>query len=502
MANELIGMFGQSPEMTQLGLQQGRDANMAQLAQMSKGSMLAYGAGTAADRLGGAVGGMLGGTDPRMEEANLDKQIQQEVMMEVQQLGIDPTKDWEKFGTIAAQKYNAAGKPDKAFQISQAIEKMKATQADTSLKNAQAAKALKEKQYIPVGKNLFNQTTGEWVKQPEGMAGVIDVNNPYDVMNALAEHNQKLASGIPIDPKTNNYMQGLLALAGKPQIAANGTVIQPVDVKALFPNMFKQGETQQPTSITTPEVDPTKYQKDVDNMVSQGVERALAEKRAMQMQGRTLTGETPLPEGSRRVGGAIVTPDPVMQKEAKRVDAFKIEQQLGDDLTKATSGREKAIDATDRVRALLKDPKNPSAMNAAATVGQHILEPENQALQGEINRLMGGGNAWEQAKGLYSKVVDGTASQQQIEWFARFAEALRKVEVEKYKTDLQVYSDKATTYATGNPEIKPSNVVNTRKLAKYEGVPYVSTPEELQKLKLKPGTKFYTPDSLTPRIAK
>lgn len=144
MANEMIGMFGQSPEMTQLGLQQGRDAEMAQLAQMSKGSMLAYGAGTAADRLGGAVGGMLGGTDPRMEEANLDKQIQQEVMAEVQQLGIDPTKDWEKFGTIAAQKYNAAGKPDKAFQISQAIEKMKATQADTSLKNAQAAKALRE----------------------------------------------------------------------------------------------------------------------------------------------------------------------------------------------------------------------------------------------------------------------------------------------------------------------------------------------------------------------
>lgn len=169
MANELIGMFGQSPEMTQLGLQQGRDANMAQLAQMSKGSMLAYGAGTAADRLGGAVGGMLGGTDPRMEEANLDKQIQQEVMMEVQQLGIDPTKDWEKFGTIAAQKYNAAGKPDKAFQISQAIEKMKATQAETGLKNAQAAKALKEKQFISVGDTAFDTTTGKYI--PNTAAG-------------------------------------------------------------------------------------------------------------------------------------------------------------------------------------------------------------------------------------------------------------------------------------------------------------------------------------------
>lgn len=487
-------MFGTDPALLQQALQQQQQQSWQQDVQSSPFELMQRAGNQAGGMLGNALGAATGYVDPRIADAQLMQKVQQESLMEAQAQGINPAQDPAGFGKVMANKYLQIGKPDKAYAVLQQIQGMEKAAAETAKAQAEAKSKLREKQYTVVGKNVIDNATGQWVTPP---AGGIDVNNQYDVVQFLNQYNELVKSGQPIPQGMDNYAKGLAAIVSRPQIAANGSVIEPIDVGNVFPEAFGKSVSNLDKSF-----DPTKpgaaetveFAKQVKDLTDKGVDQTIAEQAVLK---RTNLGKPPISPSSYKVGSAVVTPDPYRQQEELRKDAFKIEQQLSDDFNRIAEKRKGAIDAADRAQELLKDPKNPTAVNAAATIGQHIIEPSNQALQNEINRLMGGGNAWEQAQGVVSKITNGVASDQQIKWFTKFAETLRKVELNKYKLDAQNYTDKASSYAEGNPLIKPSNVVSARSLAAYEKVPYITTDDEFNKLPK--GTEFYTNQDLKKR---
>jgi len=146
MANEL-GMFGQDPAMLQQAIEQQARQGDLQAAQLQPGRGIIAGGAQVGRQLGNTLSGMLGYQDPRMAETNTIKQIQQESMNEAMALGINPSKDIEKFGELVSNKYMQYNMPDKAYGVQQMIQGMKSKQAETGLKQAQTQKeiALAEK---------------------------------------------------------------------------------------------------------------------------------------------------------------------------------------------------------------------------------------------------------------------------------------------------------------------------------------------------------------------
>lgn len=183
------GMFGQDPAIIQQGLQQQQDQAMMQQAQLDPWSAVAYGTGSAAQRLGSGIGGMLGYEDPQMKQANTIKKIQEESLSEAKAMGIDPSKDMEKFAEIVAGKYTAAGMPDKAFGVHQMVQGIKAKQAETGLKLAQTQKEM----------GLADKAITE--------GKIATVKAPYEINKLSAEAGEHSNKAIKMQAETKKILE-------------------------------------------------------------------------------------------------------------------------------------------------------------------------------------------------------------------------------------------------------------------------------------------------------
>lgn len=215
------GMFGQDPAIIQQGLQQQQDQAMMQQAQLDPWSAVAYGAGSAAQRLGSGIGGMLGYEDPQMKQANTIKKIQEESLSEAKAMGIDPSKDMEKFAEIVAGKYTAAGMPDKAFDVHQMVQGMKAKQADIGLKQAKTVAELKkaQREASPFSKIEPNKYT------PESIQKFLQSGDQSDLRAAPSEKTKVVntAEGVFVIDEQGNKIQRVGSPFASTNISMGGT---------------------------------------------------------------------------------------------------------------------------------------------------------------------------------------------------------------------------------------------------------------------------------------
>jgi hypothetical protein len=103
MASEILGLFT-TPEQYQLAQQQARDAQALQYAKLDPRSQAEYGFFSAGQKLGGAIGGALGGEDPQLKMISQRQQLASQ---------LDPSKP-ESF-MQAAQLASQSG--DQQFAI-------------------------------------------------------------------------------------------------------------------------------------------------------------------------------------------------------------------------------------------------------------------------------------------------------------------------------------------------------------------------------------------------
>jgi hypothetical protein len=103
MASNILGLFT-TPEQYQLAQQQARDAQALQYAQLDPRSQAEYGFFSAGQKLGGAIGGALGGEDPQLKMISQRQQLASQ---------LDPSKP-ESF-MQAAQLASQSG--DQQFAI-------------------------------------------------------------------------------------------------------------------------------------------------------------------------------------------------------------------------------------------------------------------------------------------------------------------------------------------------------------------------------------------------
>ena len=127
-------MFGQDPALLQQQIQQQQQERyMQQGAQPYESAM-----GTLAAQSGGMLGQALGGQDPRMADAMLDKQILQKSIEDAKTAGVD-VNDPMAFGKVYATNQMNAGRPQKAYAVIQQMQGMAKTSSEAAKNNAEAA---------------------------------------------------------------------------------------------------------------------------------------------------------------------------------------------------------------------------------------------------------------------------------------------------------------------------------------------------------------------------
>jgi hypothetical protein len=129
MASEILGLFT-TPEQYQLAQQQAQQAQAIQYASLDPMARANYGTFLAGQKLGGAIGGALGGEDPQL------KMISQRQQLASQLNPNDP----ESYMMVAEQA-RRAGDPQFAMAISDAYRQLQTSAATLRKTTAEATKA-------------------------------------------------------------------------------------------------------------------------------------------------------------------------------------------------------------------------------------------------------------------------------------------------------------------------------------------------------------------------
>jgi hypothetical protein len=133
MADSIVGgLFGMTPEMYQQQQSQQALNQAAQLAQLDPFALAKTGIGYGANRLAGAIGGMLGGQDPQLQIISARNAVMREV---------DPNNPNSLQGAI--QKLSAAGDQAGALQLSDYLRK---AQGDYALIQQRTAEKMTNEQ--------------------------------------------------------------------------------------------------------------------------------------------------------------------------------------------------------------------------------------------------------------------------------------------------------------------------------------------------------------------
>jgi len=129
MASEILGLFT-TPEQYQLAQQQAQQAQAIQYASLDPMARANYGTFLAGQKLGGAIGGALGGEDPQLKMISFRNSI-------AQQLDMREPESYFKAATLA----NQAGDREFANSLVEAGTKIESTMSQVELRKAQAKKA-------------------------------------------------------------------------------------------------------------------------------------------------------------------------------------------------------------------------------------------------------------------------------------------------------------------------------------------------------------------------
>jgi hypothetical protein len=133
------GLFGVSPEQLQMQQDQALQARAQQYAQMSPQEQSTSAIYTGVSKLGGAVGGMLGGVDPMQQQASKVASILQ---------GSDQTTAQGMMDLY--RKFTEAGLPEQAQMAAMKVKELQKSEADINqvqAKTAQEAAAAQAAQY-------------------------------------------------------------------------------------------------------------------------------------------------------------------------------------------------------------------------------------------------------------------------------------------------------------------------------------------------------------------
>lgn len=139
MTEIVQGLFGVSPEQLQMQQDQALQARAMQYAQMSPQEQATSAIYTGVSKLGGALGGMLGGVDPVQQQASKIASVLQ---------GADQTTA-EGMAAIA-QRFSEAGLPQQAqmaIDKARVMKQSEATLSQTQAKTSQEAAAARAAQY-------------------------------------------------------------------------------------------------------------------------------------------------------------------------------------------------------------------------------------------------------------------------------------------------------------------------------------------------------------------
>lgn len=186
------GLFGVSPEQLQMQQEQALQARAQQYAQMSPQEQATSAIYTGASKLGGAVGGMLGGVDPMQQQASKIASVLQ---------GADQTTA-EGMAAIA-QRFVDAGLPQQAQMAATKLQELKKAESTQNLEAARAA-------YLE----------GGGARGAAKVAGAIGTVVPKDYTPvSLAAYDASVKAGEPdfslLDPRKPEAKQEALSPEGK-----------------------------------------------------------------------------------------------------------------------------------------------------------------------------------------------------------------------------------------------------------------------------------------------
>lgn len=183
------GLFGVSPEQLQMQQDQALQARAMQYAQMSPQEQATSAIYTGVSKLGGAVGGMLGGVDPLQQQASKIASVLQ---------GADQSTA-EGMSAIA-QRFSEAGLPQQAqmaIDKAQAMKQSEATLSQTQAKTAQDAAAARAAEYkITQDEKLRTQLAALPVgaNQEDMMKVVMQYGSPDKVLQVVQMSADKQAA--------------------------------------------------------------------------------------------------------------------------------------------------------------------------------------------------------------------------------------------------------------------------------------------------------------------
>lgn len=189
MTEIVQGLFGVSPEQLQMQQNQALQARAMQYAQMSPQEQATAGIYTGVSKLGGALGGMLGGVDPVQQQASKIASVLQ---------GADQTTA-EGMMNIA-KRFADAGLPQQyqmAIDKAQAMKQSEATLSQTQAKTAQEAAAARAAQYkIDQDEELRTKLASlpADVSQEEMMKVVMRYGSPDKVLQVVQMSADKQAA--------------------------------------------------------------------------------------------------------------------------------------------------------------------------------------------------------------------------------------------------------------------------------------------------------------------
>lgn len=189
MTEIVQGLFGVSPEQLQMQQNQALQARAMQYAQMSPQEQATAGIYTGVSKLGGALGGMLGGVDPVQQQASKIASVLQ---------GGDQTTA-EGMMNIA-KRFTDAGLPQQAqmaIDKARAMKQSEATLSQTQAKTAQEAAAARAAQYkIDQDEELRTKLASlpADVSQEEMMKVVMRYGSPDKVLQVVQMSADKQAA--------------------------------------------------------------------------------------------------------------------------------------------------------------------------------------------------------------------------------------------------------------------------------------------------------------------
>ena len=244
MATDIVqGLFGMTPEGYQLEQQQRAQQQAAQFAQMNPFQQANYGLYLGANRLGGAIGGMLGAQDPMLQRISQQQALLKEV---------NPSDA----ASLAAgiKKASEMGNPQLAMSLSQALQNLQKTQAIVYKSQKEALTPEQRNAASLADSSGAERGSGEWGRAYKQNLERLTTKKPSDALlktQAIVDARAAVRTFPEGSPERQQAEDMLRALQqDKLQVIEMGVPGQPNMRQKAFVDPYNPEET--PTPIGKP----------------------------------------------------------------------------------------------------------------------------------------------------------------------------------------------------------------------------------------------------------